>query len=88
MVLWGEGNFVSFVDVDLLKTAPHSQNEDFDSEPLLGALSIGVHELELARKKTHCHTYYDHKKRLKITAMCSYDGGPLTVSFGTKYYNM
>lgn len=88
MLLWGEGNFVSFIDVDLLKTAPHFQNEDFDSEPLLGALSIGMHELELARKKIHCHTYYDHKKRLKITAMCSYDGGPLTVSFGTKYYNM
>lgn len=88
MVLWSEGNFISFIDVDLLKTAPHSQNEGFDSEPLLGTLSIGIHELELARQKTHCHTYYDHKRRLKVTAMCSYEGGPLTVSFGTKYYNM
>ncbi len=88
MVLWGEGNFVSFIDVDLLKTGPHSQNTEFDSEPLLGALSLGVHELELNRKKTHCHTYYDHKRRMKVTAMCSYEGAPLTVSFGTKYYNM
>ncbi|WP_417661034.1 toll/interleukin-1 receptor domain-containing protein [Pseudomonas sp.] len=88
MVLWGEGNFVSFIDVDLLKTGPHSQNTEFDSEPLLGALSIGVHELELNRKKNHCHTYYDHKRRMKVTVMCSYEGAPLTVSFGTKYYNM
>ncbi len=88
MVLWGEGNFISFIDVDLLKTEPHSQNSEFDSEPLLGALSIGTHELELSRKKTHCHTYYDHKRRMKVTVMCSYEGAPLTVSFGTKYYNM
>jgi hypothetical protein len=88
MVLWGEGNFVSFVEVDLLKTAPHSQSAEFNSEALLGALSIGVHELELVRKKTNFHTYYDHKKRMKITASCLYDGAPLSVSFGTKYYNM
>lgn len=88
MVLWGEGNFISFVDVDLLKTGPHSQSTEFDSESLLGALSIGTHELELNRKKTHCHTYYDHKRRMKVTVMCSYEGAPLTVSFGTKYYNM
>ncbi len=88
MVLWGEGNFISFIDVDLLNTGPHSQNAEFDSEPLLGALSIGIHELELKRKKTHCHTYYDHKRRMKVTVMCYYEGAPLTVSFGTKYYNM
>ncbi|EGM78703.1 TIR domain-containing protein [Rheinheimera sp. A13L] len=88
MVLWGEGNFVSFVEVDLLKTAPHSQSTEFNSEALLGALSIGVHELELVRKKTDFHTYYDHKKRIKVTASCLYDGAPLSVSFGTKYYNM
>jgi hypothetical protein len=88
MVLWGEGNFISFIDVDLLKTGPHSQSTEFDSEPLLGALSIGIHELELNRKKTHCHTYYDHKRRMKVTVMCSYESAPLTVSFGTKYYNM
>lgn len=88
MVLWGEGNFVSFVEVDLLKTAPHSQSSEFNSEALLGALSIGAHELELVRKKIDFHTYYDHKKRIKVTASCLYDGAPLSVSFGTKYYNM
>lgn len=88
MVLWGEGNYISFVEVDFLMTAPYYQHHEFDSQPLLGALSIGVHELELARKVTHCHTYYDHKKRMKITVSCLYDGAPLSVSFGTKYYNM
>ncbi len=88
MVLWGEGNFVSFVEVDLLKTAPHSRSSEFNSEALLGALSIGAHELELVRKKIDFHTYYDHKKRIKVTASCLYDGAPLSVSFGTKYYNM
>lgn len=88
MILWGEGNFVSFVEVDLLQTAPHSQSEDFNSEALLGALSIGIHELELVKKRTNFHTYYDHKKRMKVTASCLYDGAPLSVSFGTKYYNM
>lgn len=88
MVIWGEGNFVNFVEVDLLKTAPHSQTTEFNSEALLGALSIGVHELELVRQNTAFHTYYDHKKRMKVTASCLYDGAPLSVSFGTKYYNM
>lgn len=88
MVIWGEGNFVSFVEVDLLKTAPHSQRAEFNSEALLGALSLSIHELELVRKKTDFHTYYDHKKRIKVTASCLYEGAPLSVSFGTKYYNM
>ncbi len=88
MVLWSEGNFISFVEVDLLVTAPHNLNQEFDSEPLLGALSIGLHELELDSSKTHCHTYSDHRKRLKITVSCLYDGAPLSVSFGSKYYGM
>lgn len=88
MLLWSEGNFISFIDVDLLKTEPHYQNIGFDSEALLGSLSIGIHELELKNKQTHCHTYYDHKRRIKVTVMCYADGCPLTISFGTKYYNM
>ncbi len=88
MVLWAEGNFINFVEVDILSTAPHNQDQEFDSEPLLGALSVGIHELDLERKKTHCHTYSDHRKRLKVTVSCLYDGSPLSVSFGSKYYGM
>lgn len=88
MTLTAEGNFISFVEVDLKATAPHYQNQEFDSEPVLGAFSVGLNELELVRKQTHCHTYYDHKKRLKITASCLYDEAPISVGFGSKYYGM
>lgn len=88
MCLTAEGNFISFVDVDLKATAPHFQNREFDSEPVLGAFSVGLNELDLVRKQTHCHTYYDHKKRLKITVSCLYDEAPISVGFGSKYYGM
>ncbi|KHT13041.1 toll/interleukin-1 receptor domain-containing protein [Pectobacterium aroidearum] len=88
MLLEAEGNFISYVEIDLKKTAPHYQNQEFDSEIPLGALSIGLSEIELARKKTHYHTYYDHRKKLKISVSCSYDGAPLTVGFSSKYYGM
>jgi hypothetical protein len=88
MFLEAEGNFISYVEVDFKRTAPHNQNQSFDSEPLLGALSIGLSELELIRTKTHFHTYYDHRKKLKVGVSCAYDGGPLSVSFSSKYYGM
>lgn len=86
MLLEAEGNFISYVSVDLKRTAPHNQNQEFDSESILGALSIGLSELELIRKKTYFHTYYDHRKRLKIGVACQYDGAPISVSFSSKYY--
>lgn len=86
MVLWAEGNFISYVEVELKKTAPCYWSQEFDSDAMLGALSINPAELDLVKKQTHCHTYYDHRKRLKVTVLCSYDGGPISVSFGTKYY--
>lgn len=88
MRLETEGNFINYIEIDFKKTAPHYQNQEFDSEPLLGALSIGLSELELARKKTHYHTYYDHRRKLKISVSCLYDEGPLIVSFSSKYYGM
>lgn len=88
MLLEAEGNFISYVDVELKKTAPFNQDQEFDSEPILGSLSINPAELDLVRKETHCHTYYDHRKKLKISVSCVYDGGPLSVGFSTKYYGM
>lgn len=88
MCLEAEGNFISYVDIEFKKTAPHRQNQEFDSEVLLGALSINPAELERVRRKTHLHTYYDHKKRLKISVSCLYDGAPLSVGFSSKYYGM
>ena len=86
MLLEAEGNFINYVDVELKQTAPHNLDEDFDSEVVLGALSINPTELDLARKQTHYHAYYDHRKKLKIGVQCAYDGAPLSVGFSSKYY--
>ena len=83
-----EGNYINFVEADLKSTAPFFQNTEFDPEPMLGALSINPNELNLVRSNTHCHTYYDHRKKLKVTVMCVYDGGPISVAFSSKYYGM
>lgn len=88
MLLEAEGNFITYVEVELKGTAPCSQNREFDSEAILGALSINPGELDLVRKKTHAHTYYDHRKKLQIIVGCMYDGGSLSVGFSTKYYGM
>ena len=86
MLLEAEGNFINYVDIELKKTAPWSLSRPFDSEAILGVLSINPAELELARKQTHFHTYYDHKRKLKIGVSCQYDGAPLSVGFSSKYY--
>lgn len=86
MLLEAEGNFINYVDVELKKTAPWSQSRPFDSEAILGVFSINPSELELVRKQTHFHTYYDHKRKLKIGVSCQYEGAPLSVGFSSKYY--
>jgi hypothetical protein len=88
LVLEAEGNFINYVDVELKRTAPHRQSEEFDSEVVLGALSINPAELELVKKAVHYHHYSDHKRKLKVSVSCLYDGAPLSVGFGGKYYGM
>jgi hypothetical protein len=86
MLLEAEGNFVQYVEVELKKTAPQYLDREFDSEPILASLSISPAELDFVRKQTHFHTYYDHRKKLKISVSCAYDGAPLSVGFSSKYY--
>lgn len=86
MLLEAEGNFVNYVDVELKKTVPWSQSRSFDSEAILGVFSINPFELELVRKQTHFHTYYDHKRKLKIGVFCQCEGASLSVGFSSKYY--
>jgi hypothetical protein len=86
MLLEAEGNFISYADVELKQTAPCRLTRAFDSEPVLGALGINPSELDVARKQTHSHTYYYHKRKLKISVSCRFDGAPLSVGFGSKYY--
>jgi|GEM_PF-838217 len=86
MLLESEGNFVSYVDVEFKTTRPCSQTKGFDSESILGAVSINPSELELARKQAHFHTYYDHQRKLKVGVACLVDGGALSIGFSSKYY--
>ncbi|MBW4473639.1 MAG: DUF4365 domain-containing protein [Stenomitos rutilans HA7619-LM2] len=86
MLLEAEGNFVNYVDIELKKTAPWSQSRPFDSAAILGVLSTNSAELELVRKQTHFHTYYDRKRRLKVGVSCQYEGASLSVGFSGKYY--
>ncbi len=86
MLLEAEGNFINFVDIELKKTAPQYQSREFDSEPILASLSINPAELDLVRKRTDYHTYYDHRKKLKIGVSCLDDGAPINVTFSAKYY--
>ena len=86
MLVETEGNFVSFIQIEILATAPHKQNQDFDSIPILGAFSINPAELELISKKTHFHKYSDHKRKIQVSVSCDLDDGPLSIGFGSKYY--
>jgi hypothetical protein len=88
MLLEAEGNFINYVDVKLKKTAPWSQKIPFDSEVILGVFSINPSEFELARKQIHFHTYYDHKRKLKLGVSCQYEGAPLSIGFSGKYYKL
>lgn len=88
LYLEAEGNFISFVEIELKKTSPCSQSVEFDPEPILGALSINPSELELVKNQTHLYVYSDHKRKLKVSVTCLYDGAPISVSFSSKYYGM
>ncbi len=88
MLLEAEGNMINYVEVDLKATQPHYQSKNFDPEMALGALSINPAELDKITSLTHCHSYSDHKRKLKVSVACSYDGAPLTISFGSKYYGL
>ena len=50
MLLEAEGNFVQYVEVEILKTVPQYINREFDSEPVLASLGINPAELDLVRK--------------------------------------
>jgi len=86
MLLEAEGNFISYVSVDLKRTAPQYQDRPFDPIPALGMLSINPAELEQADSSTRYHHFSDHRRKLKISVACLEDNGPLTVWFSGKYY--
>jgi len=86
MLLEAEGNFITFIEIDFKKTAPFYQNREFDSEALLGAVSINPAELTLETKQLFSHKYSNHRNRIQILVLCAYDTAPLSIGFSTKYY--
>lgn len=83
-----EGDFINFGDAEIKALPPWQLSKSFDSEIILGAFSVNPSELELVQKKTDCHTYYDHSRKLKLTVACRADGERLLFTFGKKYYGL
>jgi len=77
---------ISYVEIDFKDSAPCDQSREFDSKSLLERIGINPTKLELARKSSHFHTYYDHKNKLKVGVSCSYTGGPISIGFSKRYY--
>jgi len=87
--LWihAASGIVTWVDIDLKKAKPCYLKTPFDPNPILLALGINPDELAPGLlNATHAHTFYDHKRRLKISIVCNGDGDPLNVFIGSKFY--
>ncbi len=80
---------VSFVDVEVKKSGPCKASVPFESAPILLAAGVSPEDLEFARKTTFAHVYQDHKRKLQVSVICHHtNGGPLNVSFSSKFYGM
>lgn len=77
---------ISYVEIEFKDTSPCDQSREFDSKSLLERIGINPAKLELARKSSHFHTYYDHKNKLKVGVSCSYTGRPISIGFSKRYY--
>jgi hypothetical protein len=77
---------VTWVYIHLKKAKPCYLKTPFDPKPFLLALGINPEKLESAMDRTHLHTFYDHKRRLKISVTCGGDGEPMDVFIGSKFY--
>ena len=86
--LEADGSTVGYADLEFRGNPPCSQKQAIDSATALQSLGIDAKELELAIDKPDNHTYYDHKRSLKVSVSCNYEGAPLTVGFSRKQYNV
>ena|SRR5690554_6354252 len=77
---------ISYVDIEFNQIKKCLQSKQFDSKPFLAALNIDPSKLELARKQTHFHTYYDHSNELKIAVSCLGDNSPYNVGISKNNY--
>ncbi len=81
-----EGGFASFIDIDLKQTKPHTINQKFDSETLLGTLSINPSELEKVREQINFHSYYDHSRKMKVAVYYKKVYNLISVAFSKALY--
>lgn len=86
MVLWAEGSMIGSVDAELPGTAGRIPPGEFDPDPVLGAFSINPAELQPVRCQAHCHSYYGHRRGLKVFVMRDEERAPLRIGFSAKYY--
>lgn len=77
---------ISYVDIEFNQEETCMQSKEFDSKPFLVALKINPEKLELARKQTHFHTYYDHTNKLKIAVSCLADDSTYNVGLSKNNY--
>lgn len=86
--LEADGSKVGYADVELRGNPPCNQKQSIDSAAALKSLGMTAADLELAINKPDSQIYYDHKRGLKVSVTCNYDGAPLTVGFSRKQYNV
>ena len=86
--LEADGSKVGYADVEFREGTPCNPKQELDATGALKTLGMNAADLELAINKPDNHTYYDHKRGLKVSVTCNYEGAPLTVGFSRKQYNV
>ena len=86
LLLETEGNFVSYVDIELKQPGQCPTRSNFNPVPVLGALSINPSELDHVQSGGGYHYYDDHKRKIRVTVSCTEFAPYYTVRFSSKYY--
>lgn len=86
--LEADGGKIGYADVEFRGSPPCNPKQPIDSAAALQTLGMNAADLELAIDKPDNHTYYDHKRGLKVSVTCNYEGAPLTAGFSRKQYNV
>lgn len=86
--LEADGASIGYADVEFRSHPKCSPKQPLDSAAALKELGIDASALELAIDKPDNHTYYDHKRGIKVSVTCNYEGAPLTAGFSRKQYSV
>ncbi len=86
--LEADGPRIGYADVEFRSHPKCSPQQQLDSATALKELGIDASALELAIDRPDNHTYYDHKRGIKVSVTCNYEGAPLTAGFSRKQYGV